>query len=154
MGPTSSRSLARVCKALSHQRPPLEAAGRVLAGDVFSLKCREEKAAFPNKQRWSKLGDRKQLQYRPRCGAHSQCQEAPHPVQGKQRRRPESSDKTRQQEGTLTTAYLERKLGPTERARLPGGKTSFFETLKSLQEDSITLAQAFSWGRGAGGDAV
>lgn len=48
MGPTSSRrSLASVCKALSHQRPPLEAAGRVLAGDVFSLKCKERRQSFP-----------------------------------------------------------------------------------------------------------
>lgn len=48
MGPTSSkRSLARACKAPSHQRPPLEAAGRVSAGDVFSHKCKERRQPFP-----------------------------------------------------------------------------------------------------------
>lgn len=151
MGPTSSeRSLARACKAPSHRRPPLEAAGRVSAGDVFSHKCKE-RSAFPNNQGGANLGIESSCITSPAVGPTVSARRHLTLCRGS------GGGGQKAVTGGAARRYLNYRLSQNgnwdQPNALPGGKrSSLYETLKSLQEEkSFILAHTFSLG-GSGRD--
>lgn len=149
MGPTSSkRSLTRACKAPSHQRPPLEAAGRVSAGDVFSHKCKERKKPFPTSKAEQVWGQKAAVTS-PAVGPTVSARRHLTLCRGSRSQKAVTGGAARRY---LNYCLSQNGNRDQPNARPGGKRSSLYEMLKSLQEGkSVILAHIFSGWEGCDG---